>query len=250
MNLIIAAGGRGSRLGQFKPLAFDPVHKKPMLHHVMTRIIDAFPQIDRVYISCSTDETEKRDLIDFLTTCTLPVQLNLVMGERKGVGYAFHLAMQAASNFSSADTILTVCDVLAQDYSGLARGGEKDILLGAIPHVDGAKKQRTVVSPDAQGFVKFGTFTSERYALAGIYKVPARAFISFADLLEAGIKGRLVDFNIQNARGEFRVTWAWRKMAQMRFLIRLANLGQIAELNEPEDFEDIGRLLSTANTNI
>lgn len=135
-TLILAAGGKGSRLsGRIKPL--EPVlDSRPLIEHILERIGNAH-EVKRIILVGSNDTSTAQKTYEHLLNFDFKdgrPDLHLVIGKRSGVTEAFYRGLREALDVDRNTLLWSVGDTLVKDYGPL-NNDQFPIMLGVSPNL-------------------------------------------------------------------------------------------------------------------
>lgn len=254
MSLILAAAGRGSRLGELtmhtpKSLVVEPTTGRPLLSLMLEGLVRCGP-LDHIAIVGSHDVERNRAMVRFVEEFPFlqKPHVHLVEGDARGVGYAFLLGAQRLLEYGVDDAICSVADSVAQTYAPVVNA-EGAVLIGVTAPDPGSNKAFTSIFVSSDGSVLPECRTEhaqQRRIARGVYRFKSGALSEYVSIAQHGLIHRNGDPQVMNALGEVRVTWIWREMQQRGALVKAADLNSVAELNVPEDLKRFRCILPVA----
>lgn len=253
MSLILAAAGKGSRLGELttslpKSLLPEPVYGKPILHHMYERL-EKESEIKQIVIVGATDSNAAEQIAEF--TRTFPFakkpEIEIVKGERRGVGYAFYLGTERLHDLGLDNAVMSVADSIAFTYHSLIHNSAP-VVVGVTKPDPTSEKDFTSIQVDAEGIILpdkvIGEGDSSRIA-RGVYNLQDGLTQEYSRIFSHGMNNRMGDSQVVNSKGEFKVTWIWRQMQEQGVKVAAGELGSMAELNMPKDFESFRKFFNS-----
>jgi NDP-sugar pyrophosphorylase family protein len=242
MSLVLAAAGRGSRLGELtvpKPLVREPVFNRPLLSHIYERL-EREGALDHIVIVGASGADSNRMLIDFTREFPFRVkpQIHLVEGERRGVGYAFLLGVDRLVELRAKNAVLSVADSIPLTYRNIVDSVDA-VTIGVTDRESLSEKVHTTISVDNDGFLiprtRSEASAHEKKVVRGVYHLKDEALGEFASRMRHAFHARQSDSDVVNEKGEMKVTWAWYEMQAQGTNVRAASLERMMEVNTPQD---------------
>ena len=255
MPLLLAAAGRGSRLGELtsvlpKSLLPEPVFGKAILHHIYERL-EKETNIQQIIIVGENDSNAAEQILKFTQEFPFccPPEIEIVKGERRGVGYAFFLGAERLKEIGLADAIMSVADSIAATYSNLIHN-QSAVVVGVTRPDPRSEKAFTSIQVNAAGIITKDPQVVEKDAskiARGIYNFNNGLLSEYCQIFKHGMTYRTNDSNVINAKAEFKVTWIWRQMQECGIEIAAGDLVDLVELNVPKDFDRFRDFFSQNN---
>jgi CTP:molybdopterin cytidylyltransferase MocA len=242
MQLILAAAGQGSRMGPLgahlpKALIREPTSHQPLLHHIYKRI-EAESSLDHIIIVGASDSPSAGMIAE--STKVFPFKLrpevSVVLGDRRGVGFAFLLGLERAVSLGLENTLLSVADSVATTYGQLTRQNGSVVVGVTRSYAEGGKQHSTILV-DSDGWLRPLSAPQSRCSarnVAGMYALRGDAITEYIDIFREELL-RNSHQDAMNAKGEYRVSWVWESFQERGYSVRTADVGEIAEINFPED---------------
>jgi molybdopterin-guanine dinucleotide biosynthesis protein A len=251
-TLVLAAGGRGSRMRSLgktypKPLVPDPIQGRPLLIHMLERLKEVY-EIERIVIAGSNDTSTGQEVFRFLRDFPFSIRPDVVLdaGDRLGVVEAFYRGMQRALDLNSGDIVLSVSDTVAQDYQALLNP-KIPVLLGVGPFDPENPKQYVVVSINEDQDIIYNPCrdTSPNLkVLNGVFRLKKGNVQQVHHLIQEGFLRSQDDRTLLHSNGELRLTWVWQEIEAGGTPVGIADLGEFVEINFPEDLQKFRKFLN------
>jgi len=242
MPLILAAAGRGTRLGAVgrdipKPLMRDPVQELPILHHLYRRLEMAQP-LEHVIIVGASDSSGVDQLVAFTERFSFErkPEISIVRGARGGVSFSFLLGIEHAITLGLDHAVISVADSVASSYKSIV-SSQNHVTIGvtnstppknkSYTRINVTHKREIVPQEESANGVSKGN-------VAGIYNLSAEALPLYVEVFRDEIKrGRYSD--ALNSQGEYRLSWVWRELQASGCPVGPADGGELDEvkLTEP-----------------
>ena len=250
MDLVLAAGGKGSRMTAAgldlpKPLIPDPITGKPLILHKIERLQVAFP-LEKIILVGSEDTDTAQRTYEFLKNAEISNKPEIILsiGKRRGVIDAFNRGLQTCLDLKREDLLLSVSDTVAKTYEPFC-DEEPGILIGVSkPNPQDTKKYKYVYLNKEKEF-SFDSQNNKEYepfVIAGIYRLRGSAVTD----LHLGFTSVLVKKNseakLQDSFEEPSITATLSALSKQHRLA-FKDLEGFTEVNFPEDLAKFRRIV-------
>ncbi|MBI5793900.1 NTP transferase domain-containing protein [Candidatus Uhrbacteria bacterium] len=252
--MIVAAAGLGRRMGTAfattpKPIIQDPVTSRPLLHHMMDRVSRA-GNLDEVVIVGRREAGAGKRVAQCAKNRQADKQpaVRLCLPQLRGPTHALMIGLQCGFRKTEAHYLLTMGDTLAERYPSF-EGLDYDVLIGVNARLQTQWKKFTPLWEVGGDAIFTATPQARVWGIRGVYLLRSHAAQSVLTLLRQEWRkykqGCPLEFRERwDRNGEMHLSWVWPEVVKQGMRIGVTDLGEVAEVNTPEDLVDLGRLVA------